>query len=168
MPDLRCTWATVRKMHITAVVENKHNPSVVACDISIVFGGAHSRYSRLTCLRVIVWSGVCCASLILALDYMSVCSLLTLCLTTSGSYVDRACLKNTFHTNLLDPLVETLALMNHDLSENESLFAQNSSIWKDCVQFFQSWHVIQCSTGKSFLCSLDNCPLFWLCGGANV
>lgn len=32
---------------------------------------------------------------------------------------------------------------------------------KDCVQFFQSWLIIQYGTGKSFLCSLDNCPLFW-------
>lgn len=39
-----------------------------------------------------------------------------------------ACHKSTFHINLLGPLVETLALMNHDLSENESLFTQNSSI----------------------------------------
>lgn len=33
-----------------------------------------------------------------------------------------ACHKNTFHINLLGPLVETLALMNHDLSENESVY----------------------------------------------
>lgn len=28
-----------------------------------------------------------------------------------------ACRKNTFHINLLGPLVKTFALMNHDLSE---------------------------------------------------
>lgn len=76
----------------------------------------------------IVRSGVCFASVILALKYISVCSLLTLCLTGSGSYVKCACHKNTFHINLLAPLVETLALMNHDLGENESLFTQRSFI----------------------------------------
>lgn len=117
-------------MHVGGLVENKDNPSVAVCDTSIVFDWARSCFGWLTCLRVIVWSGVCCASLILALKYMSVCSLLTLCLTASGSYVKCACHKNTFHINLLGPLVKTLALMNYDLSENESLFTQNSFIWK--------------------------------------
>lgn len=73
---------------------------------------------------------------------MSVWSLLTLCLTASGSYVKCACHKNTFHINLLGPLVETLALMNHDLSKNES--TQNSSIWKNWTQSLLAgcsvWH----------------------------
>lgn len=109
---LRYTWVDLRKMH--AQVENKNNPSAAVCDSYIVFDRARSCFGWLTCLRVIVWSGVCCASLVLALKYMSACSLLTLCLTVSGSYVKCACHKNTFHINLPDPLVETLALMNHD------------------------------------------------------
>ena len=32
-----------------------------------------------------------------------------------------ACHKNTLHINLPGPLVKTLALINHDLSENESV-----------------------------------------------
>lgn len=131
------TWAVFRKMHAVVLIENKDNFSVAACDISIVFNGAHSCFGWLTCLRVIVWSGACCTSLILALKSMSVCSLLTLCLTASGSYVKCACHKNTFHINLLGPLVETLALMNHDLSENESLFTQHSSIWKTVSSSFR-------------------------------
>lgn len=123
-------WAVYRKMHSVVLIENKDNFSAAAGDISIVCNGACSCFGWLTCLRVIVWCGVCCASLILALKYMSVCSPLTLCLSASGSYVKCACHKNTFHINLLGPLVETLALMNHELSENESLFTQQSSVWK--------------------------------------
>lgn len=122
-------WAVV-------LIGNGDNSSA-ACDIFIVFNVARSCFGWLTCLRVIVWSGVCCASLILAPKYMSVCSLLTLCLTASGSYVKCACHKNTFHINLLSPLVETLAPMNHELSENESLFTQRSSVWKSVSTSFR-------------------------------
>lgn len=82
---------------------------------------------------------------------MSVSSFLTLCLTVSGSYVKCACHKNTFH---IGPLVKTLALMNHDLSENETVYTEQLYS-KDCGQFFQNWQVIQYGTGKSFLCSLS-------------
>lgn len=71
----------------------------------------------LSCRGVIVCSVVCCASPSLALKCVSARCLLTLCLTAIGSYMKPACRKNTFHINLLGPLVETFALMNHDLSE---------------------------------------------------
>lgn len=48
---------------------------------------------------------------------MSARCLLTLCLTAIGSYMKPACRKNTFHINLPGPLVETFALMNHNLSQ---------------------------------------------------
>lgn len=123
-------------MRAVVLIGNGDNSSA-ACDIFIVFSVARSCFGWLTCLRVIVWSGVCCASLILAPKYMSVCCLLTLCLTASGSYVKCACHKNTFHINLLSPLVETLAPMNHELSENESLFTQRSSVWKSVTTSFR-------------------------------
>lgn len=131
MADLRSTGAVLRKLNVDALVENKDNPSVVMCDSSIVFGRARSCFGWLTCLRVIVWSGVCCASLILALNSCQRAAFWHfVSLLAGGSYVKCACHKNAFHINPLYPLVETLALMNHDLSDNESLFTQNSSIWK--------------------------------------
>lgn len=162
---LRYTWVDLRKMH--SQVENKDNPSAAVRDSYIVFDRARSCFGWLTCLRVIVWSGVCCASLVLALKYMSACSLLTLCLTVSGSYVKCACHKNTFHINLPDPLVETLALMNHDLSENESLFTGNCSIWRIVSSSFRLGTLLSASL-ESFFCSVDNCPLFWLCSRSSV
>lgn len=108
-----------------------------AVDISIVFIGALPCFSSFTCRRVIVWSVVCCASLILALKNTCLCSLLTLCLAASGSYEKRACHKTTFHINRLSPLVETVAAMSHDLCANKSLFTQHSTVWK-IVQFIQT------------------------------
>lgn len=171
----RSTWVVLRKMH--APVENKDNPSAAVCDSYIVLDRARSCFGWLTCLRVIVWSGVCCASLVLALKYMSACSLLTLCLTMSGSYVKCACHKNTFHINLPDPLVETLALMNHDLSENESLFTGNSSIWRIVSSSsrlgtlfsaslekasFAQWTIVHCSgSAADAVCCWEEYQVRW-------
>lgn len=78
LAGLRSTWAVLGEMHVRARVENKDNLSVVMCDSFIVFGRTRSCFGWLTCLGLIVWSGVCCASLIPALNYMTACSLLTL------------------------------------------------------------------------------------------
>lgn len=123
LAELWSPWAVFRKTHFSALLENKDNLLVVACDGFIVFDWACSGFGWLTCLSVIVWSGLCCASL----KYMSVCSLLTCCRIASGSYMKSVCHKNTLHINLLGPLVETLALMNHDLCKNENLFTQKAS-----------------------------------------
>lgn len=86
--------------------------------------GPRSCCGWFSCRGVIVCSVVCCTSLSLALKCVSARCLLTLCLTATGSYMKPACRKNTFHINLLGPLVETFALMNHDLSKNAGVFAQ--------------------------------------------
>lgn len=78
LAGLRSTWAVLGEMHVRARVENKDNLSVVMCDSFIVFGRTRSCFGWLTCLGLIVWSGVCCASSIPALNYMTACSLLTL------------------------------------------------------------------------------------------
>lgn len=54
--------------------KTKDKPSLVMCDSSIVHDWASSRFAWLTCLRVIVWSGVCSTSLIQALSCMVACS----------------------------------------------------------------------------------------------
>lgn len=145
-------------MHVGALVENIDNSLV--CDSPIVSNWAHSCFGWLTCLRVIAWSGACCTSLILALKYMSMCSLLTLCLTASGSYVKCVCHKNTFHINLFSPLVETLALMNHNPSEKRESVTQNCSVWKSLSSSSRLWRLFRAALdGKGFACLLDNCPL---------
>lgn len=127
-------------MRAHAVVKDKRL-FVAICDSSIVLDWASSCFAWLTCLRVIVWSGVCSTSLIL-LWAACQCAFLHFVSTARGS-----CVKCVSQKHILHKSSRSIS-QDARFYESWSGFKMGESVQRLCPLPPEFGKRVQCSSAK--------------------